>query len=158
MLAVNRTWPYVSREKLTRLWEQKSARRRSIQLSFVTATIEVQIHNKWGKEIKHKDRNLKENRRGVSAWWTRDTSKPYLQQVTFAHTLSLVWCIWGFSSDLTGNTLHLHNKDQLVNVVWGNNRCLVWKSYETHKYPSLVKWGANINAGGAYIYHSVLKG
>jgi hypothetical protein len=30
-------------------------------------------------------------------------------------------------------TLH-HYKDQLVNAVYGNNRCLQWESYETHKY------------------------
>jgi hypothetical protein len=30
-------------------------------------------------------------------------------------------------------TLH-HYKDQLVNAVWGNNRCLLWESYEIRKY------------------------
>jgi hypothetical protein len=27
-----------------------------------------------------------------------------------------------------------HYKDQLVNAVWGNNRCLQWESYETNNY------------------------
>jgi hypothetical protein len=39
-----------------------------------------------------------------------------------------------FSSYLIENTTHLHYKDQLVNVVKGNNRCLFWESCETHKY------------------------
>jgi hypothetical protein len=28
---------------------------------------------------------------------------------------------------------HNHYKDQLVNLIYENNRCLLWESYETHK-------------------------
>jgi len=30
--------------------------------------------------------------------------------------------------------MYLRYKDQPVNVLLENNRCLVWKLYETHKY------------------------
>jgi hypothetical protein len=33
---------------------------------------------------------------------------------------------------LTGNTLPLHYRDQPVNAVWGNSRCLLWDPYGTH--------------------------
>jgi hypothetical protein len=33
---------------------------------------------------------------------------------------------------LTGNTLRLRYKAQLVNAVWGNSRCLLWEPYGTH--------------------------
>jgi hypothetical protein len=36
-------------------------------------------------------------------------------------------------------TLH-HYKDQLVNAVLGNNPCLHWESYETHKYKMKSYW------------------
>jgi hypothetical protein len=36
-------------------------------------------------------------------------------------------------------TLH-HYKDQLVNAVYENNRCLQWESYETHKYKMKSYW------------------
>jgi len=32
------------------------------------------------------------------------------------------------------NTLLLGYKNQSVNVVYGNNRCLFWDSHETHEY------------------------
>jgi hypothetical protein len=41
--------------------------------------------------------------------------------------------IYKFSSYLTGNTLCLRYRDQPVNAVWGNSRCLLWESYGTHK-------------------------
>jgi hypothetical protein len=39
---------------------------------------------------------------------------------------------------------HNHYIDQLVNVVYGNNRCLPWELYETDKYTLWVI----IKAGG----------
>jgi hypothetical protein len=39
-----------------------------------------------------------------------------------------------FSPYLTENTLRLRYRDQPVNAVWGNSRCLLWESYRTHKY------------------------
>jgi hypothetical protein len=36
-------------------------------------------------------------------------------------------------------TLH-HYKDQFVNTVLGNNPCLRWESYETHKYKMQTYW------------------
>jgi hypothetical protein len=41
--------------------------------------------------------------------------------------------IYKFSSYLTENILCLLYKDQSVNAVRGNNRCL-WEPYGTHKY------------------------
>jgi hypothetical protein len=35
---------------------------------------------------------------------------------------------------LTGITSRLHNKAQPVNAVCGNNRCLLWEKYGTHRY------------------------
>jgi hypothetical protein len=35
---------------------------------------------------------------------------------------------------LTGNTLSLRYRDQPVNAVQGNSRCLLWEPYGTHKY------------------------
>jgi hypothetical protein len=39
-----------------------------------------------------------------------------------------------FSSYLTGNTLRLRYRDQPVNAVWRNSRCLLWEPYGTHRY------------------------
>jgi hypothetical protein len=39
--------------------------------------------------------------------------------------------IYKFSSYLTGNTLRLRYKDQPVNAVWRNSRCLLWETYGT---------------------------
>jgi hypothetical protein len=44
-----------------------------------------------------------------------------------------------FSSYLTGNTICLRYKVQPVNAVQGNNRCLLWELYGTHKY---IVWAA----------------
>jgi hypothetical protein len=35
---------------------------------------------------------------------------------------------------LTGNTLRPCNKAKPVSAVWGNNRCLLWEPYGTHRY------------------------
>jgi hypothetical protein len=43
------------------------------------------------------------------------------------------------SSYITENTLHLHYKDQLANAIKGNNYCLPWELYESHKYTLWVK-------------------
>jgi hypothetical protein len=42
------------------------------------------------------------------------------------------------SLDYLFTYFHLHYKNQFVNAVKGNNFCLLWESYETHKY-SVVK-------------------
>jgi len=36
--------------------------------------------------------------------------------------------------------MDLRYKDQSVTAFWGNNRCLVWKLSETHKYVVWKKW------------------
>jgi hypothetical protein len=46
----------------------------------------------------------------------------------------LLYNIQKFSSYLTRNALRLCHKDQPVNAVWRNSRCLLWEPYETHKY------------------------
>jgi hypothetical protein len=40
---------------------------------------------------------------------------------------------------LTENTFH-HHKDQMVYAVLGNNHCLQWEPYETHKYKMRSYW------------------
>jgi hypothetical protein len=42
--------------------------------------------------------------------------------------------IYKSSSYLTGNALRLSYKEQPVNAVWGNSRCLLWEPYGTHTY------------------------
>jgi hypothetical protein len=39
------------------------------------------------------------------------------------------------------NTLRLRYRDQPVNAVWGNNRCLLWEPYGTHKYSVWAECG-----------------
>jgi hypothetical protein len=42
--------------------------------------------------------------------------------------------IYKSSLYLTGNTLRLRYKEQPVNAVQGNSRCLFWEPYGTQKY------------------------
>jgi hypothetical protein len=59
------------------------------------------------------------------------------------------------------NTVRLLYKGKLVNAIDINNRCLLWKSYETHKYIFGQNTDfLNITAGGRsiYSYHHGLKG
>jgi hypothetical protein len=39
---------------------------------------------------------------------------------------------------LTVKILHLRCRDQPVNAVYGNSRCLLWEPYGTHKYSSYL--------------------
>jgi hypothetical protein len=50
--------------------------------------------------------------------------KPNLVEMIFKHSVLTY---------LKEDTTHNHYKDQLVNAVKGNNRCLLWESYETDK-------------------------
>jgi hypothetical protein len=73
-----------------------------------------------------------------------------------------IYCLlnstYKFSSYLTGNTLRLRYKAQPVNAVYGNSRCLLRKSYGTHKYTLWKEFKVlNVKAGGTYSYHDVLK-
>jgi hypothetical protein len=53
----------------------------------------------------------------------------------------------------------VHYKDQLIRPddMKGNNRCLFWESYGTHKYNVGKLRVINIKADGSYSYHCALK-
>jgi len=43
-------------------------------------------------------------------------------------------CVYSFVSYSSVNTLYLGYRKQQANSVYGNNRCLFWEPYKTHKY------------------------
>jgi hypothetical protein len=57
--------------------------------------------------------------------------------------------------------MDLRYKDKPVNVLLGNNRCLVWKLYETHKYVVWKKCKVvpfNVERCAKYSDHRDLEG
>jgi hypothetical protein len=67
------------------------------------------------------------------------------------HSFFLLWNnIWRFSSYLTGKPLRLRYRDQPVNAVWGNSRCLLWEPYGTHRYSSYL-------TGSTLLLHKVKR-
>jgi hypothetical protein len=60
---------------------------------------------------------------------------------------------------LTGNTLCLNYKAQPVNVVWRNNRCLLWEPYGTHRYAVLAECRVlnNIYKSSPYLTGNTLR-
>jgi hypothetical protein len=50
--------------------------------------------------------------------------------------------------------MRLHYKDQPASAVYGNKRCLLWESYETHKHTVWVKKQFfNVKECGTYGYN-----
>jgi hypothetical protein len=73
------------------------------------------------------------------------------------HTNTLCGQNEEFSSYLTGNTTRLRYKAQPVNVVYRNNRCLLWESHKIHKYIVCKNCRVlNTRTGGTYGYHCAL--
>jgi hypothetical protein len=57
--------------------------------------------------------------------------------------------------------MDLRYKDQLINALLGNNRCLMWKLCETHKYVVWKKCKAvlfNVERRGKCSNHRALEG
>jgi hypothetical protein len=50
------------------------------------------------------------------------------------YILKLMWITHKNSVRASQDTLCLRNKDQQVEAVSGNKRCLLWESYETHEH------------------------
>jgi hypothetical protein len=51
-----------------------------------------------------------------------------------------------------------HYKGKLVNVDYGNNRCLFLESYENHTVGGQTAELLNVEESGTYRYHCALKG
>jgi hypothetical protein len=44
---------------------------------------------------------------------------------------------------LIKTTVRLHDNNQLINAVWGNNRCLFWETRDIHKYTQWANYRVN---------------
>jgi hypothetical protein len=51
------------------------------------------------------------------------------------------YTLWAENSVRTSQETRLRYKDQPVNAVQGNSRCLLWEPYGTHKYILCAEWG-----------------
>lgn len=99
-----------------------------------------------------------------------------VHEVSHSHLLSLLLCAVIFPCDLTLNNScsswcqnnsqtfspflkHMSPlKEKLINAASGNNHCLFWELYETHKYSVAKMQLLSVEAGGTCSYPWALEG